>query len=188
MIFPFFLRSNKKRWQEDWVEICRTDDDWEAELIKTLLSKQEITCRPDHKSQIRIYVEPHNEELAREIISQVDIAITEHKTSEMSAPLPIENDFTLNDLPVNSNYINLAEDPEVGKVVHYYDQGIELQIGPEPYQVLSEESWEEFTDFSAQRQEFVILLHHDYPVLLKWLKARKLLHQFVRLIQSTYQN
>ena len=62
MILPFFLKSKNNHWQENWVEIHRTDDNWKVELIKNLLSRNEIVCRPDHGSQIRIYVEPNDEE------------------------------------------------------------------------------------------------------------------------------
>ena len=188
MILPFFLKNKNSRWQESWVEIYCTDDNWKLELIKTLLSRNEIVCRPDHGSQIRIYVEPSDEELAREIISQVDVAFAEHQLLEKSTHFQEKNDSILENFSVDIGYINLAESHGIGKILQYPDQRIELQVGPEPYHVFSEETWEEFTDFSAQRQEFLILLRHEYPDLLKWLKSQKLLAQFIRLVQSSYQN
>ena len=188
MILPFFLKSKNNHWQENWVEIHRTDDNWKVELIKTLLSRNEIVCRPDHGSQIKIYVEPNDEELAREIISQVDVAFAEHNLLEKSTPFQERSDSVLENFSVDIGYVNLAENHEIGRIVQYSDQKIELQVGPEPHHVFSEKEWEEFTDFSAQRQEFLILLRHEYPDLLKWLKSQKLLVQFIRLVQSSYQN
>ncbi|MDP7278788.1 MAG: hypothetical protein QGG39_02735, partial [Candidatus Poribacteria bacterium] len=82
MQLPFTFSFSKKRWQDQWVKVHCTDDAWEAQLIKTLLHGQEIPCRPDHQSKIRIYVEPENETQAREIVSQVGVVIAEHQSTE----------------------------------------------------------------------------------------------------------
>ena len=188
MQFPFTFSFSKKRWQDQWVEVHCTDDAWEAQLIKTLLHGQEIPCRPDHQSKIRIYVEPENETQAREVVSQVGVVIAEHQSMEPEPTSAIEDFTPLKAPPTDLGDIILAEKPGVGKVIHHLNQGFELQVGPGPYHIIREDLWEEFTDFSAQRQEFVILLRHEYPELLKWLNGQRLLPEFIRLIQSTYQD
>ena len=75
----------------------------------------------------------------------------------------------------------------IGSVVYVAGQGYEIRVGPEPYVTVIESDWEEFTDFSAQRQEFVILLRHEYPDLFEWIQEEKLLAEFIRLIEMTYQ-
>ena len=81
----------------------------------------------------------------------------------------------------------MAERESIGSVVYVAGQGYEIRVGPEPYVTVPESDWEEFTDFSAQRQEFVILLRHEYPDLFEWIQEEKLLAEFIRLIEMTYQ-
>ena len=68
------------------------------------------------------------------------------------------------------------------------DMGMNCALGPEPYTTVAEKDWEEFTDYSAQRQEFFILLRHEYPELFDWIQQEKLLAEFTRLIEMTYQD
>ena len=90
-------------------------------------------------------------------------------------------------VPEDSTELLIAEREGIGSVVYITKQGYELRVGPEPYVIIPESDWEEFTDFSAQRQEFVILLRHEYPDLFEWIQDGKLLAEFIRLIEMTYQ-
>ena len=87
----------------------------------------------------------------------------------------------------DSSEITMAAREGIGSVVYVAGRGYELRVGPEPYITVAENDWEEFTDFSAQRQEFVILLRHEYPDLFEWIQDGKLLAEFIRLIEMTYQ-
>jgi len=81
----------------------------------------------------------------------------------------------------------IASREGVGEIVHIVGRGYELRVGPQPYYMVEESRWEEFTDFSAQRQEFAILLKGEYPKLFKWLKEEKLMAEFIKLVESTYR-
>jgi hypothetical protein len=181
---------------DDWVEIYRTADEWEVRLVQATLGNQQIRCRPvpDRETgQTRLLVAPDDEIEAREIVSRIGLAITEsqyttrpeaqeerrHATDE-EVPLPRATPTALEELVI-------AEREGIGRIVHYFEQGYELQVGPEPYGIVEEARWEEFTDFSAQRQEFSILLKHEYPTLFQWLKQKKLMAEFIRLVESTYR-
>ena len=54
--------------------------------------------------------------------------------------------------------------------------------------MVEEDRWEEFTDFSAQRQEFSILIRHEYPNLSQWLRREKLFAEFTYLVEATYRD
>ena len=61
-------------------------------------------------------------------------------------------------------------------------------MGEAPYYMVEEDRWEEFTDFSAQRQEFSILIRHEYPNLSLWLRREKLFAEFTHLVEATYRD
>ena len=84
--------------------------------------------------------------------------------------------------------VSVAEREGIGEIIHCIGRGYELHVGPEPYSMVEEHRWEEFTDLSAQRHEFSILLKHEYPELLAWLKHEKLMAEFIRLVESTYRD
>ena len=69
----------------EWVEIHRTSDEWEAQLIQTTLSAQQIRCRPIElkaERQTALLVAPEHEVEAMELVSRIGVAVTD---SEMSA-------------------------------------------------------------------------------------------------------
>jgi hypothetical protein len=188
----------------DWVEICRTTDEWEAKLIQAALGSQQMRCRPDYKRdserqrQIILFVAPEDQIEALEIVSRTGLAVTNneyenqrgHEASNSHAER--NQDFELEDklpkaTPTAVKEITIAEREGIGKIVHHVEQGYELQVGAEPYYMVEEGCWEEFTDFSAQRQEFSILIRHEYPTLFRWLKQGKLMAEFIRLVESTYR-
>ena len=184
----------------EWVEIHRTSDEWEAKLIQATLSAQQIRCRPIELKQERqtaLLVAPEHEETAMELISRIDAIVTDSEMAAQSEEIAeafkqrdmtvVQEDTSQQADPDDSTELVLAKREGIGSVVYVDGQGYELRVGPEPYVTVPENDWEEFTDFSAQRQEFVILLRHEYPELFEWIQEGKLLAEFIRLIEMTYQ-
>jgi len=185
----------------EWVEIHRTSDEWEVKLIQATLGAQQIRCRPiplKAERQTAILVEPEHQVTAMELVSRIGVAITDNEMaaqSEEAAEALKQRDMAVvqetagqySDFS-DASELTLAEREGIGSVVYVPGQGYELRAGPEPYVIVPESDWEEFTDFSAQRQEFVILLRHEYPALFEWIREEKLLAEFIRLIEMTYQD
>ena len=184
----------------EWVEIHRTGDEWEVKLIQATLSAQQIRCRPIELKQERqtaLLVDPEDQVTAMELISRIDAVVTDNEMttqSEEAAEALKRRDMTVvqentsqQEVPGDSSELIFAEREGIGSVVYVAGQGYEIRVGPEPYVTVPEGDWEEFTDFSAQRQEFVILLRHEYPALFEWIQEGKLLAEFIRLIEMTYQ-
>ena len=184
----------------EWVEIHRTSDEWEANLIQTTLNAQQIRCRPielKEESQTALLVDPEHEVAAMELVSRIGVAVTDNEMAAQSEEAAealkqrdmavIQDDTTAASDPGDSSELIMAEREGIGSVVYISEQGYEIRVGPEPYITVPESDWEEFTDFSAQRQEFVILLRHEYPDLFEWIQEEKLLAEFIRLIEMTYQ-
>ncbi|RKU27614.1 hypothetical protein C6499_11420 [Candidatus Poribacteria bacterium] len=184
----------------EWVEIHRTSDEWEANLIQTTLNAQQIQCRPielKEESQTALLVDPEHEVAAMELVSRIGVAVTDNEMAAQSEERAkalkqrdmaiVQDDATAVSDPGDSSELIMAEREGIGSVVYVAGQGYEIRVGPEPYVSVPESDWEEFTDFSAQRQEFVILLRHEYPDLFEWIQEEKLLAEFIRLIEMTYQ-
>lgn len=184
----------------EWVEIHRTSDQWEAQLVQTTLNAQQIRCRPielKEERQTVLLVAPEHEVEAMELVSRIGVAVTDNemamRSEEHAAALKqrdmavVQDDTNQQTAPEDSSELIMAEREGIGSVVYVTGQGYEIRVGPEPYVTVPENDWEEFTDFSAQRQEFVILLRHEYPDLFEWIQEGKLLAEFIRLIEMTYQ-
>lgn len=183
----------------DWIEIYCTSDEWEVKLIQATLSAQQIRCRPVQIRQERttaLFVAPEHEVTALELVSRIDVAIADNEItlkSEAAAEALKQRDMaavTGEDESVRSvsGETILAQREDFGSVVYVAGHGYELRVGPEPYTTVAESDWEEFTDYSAQRQEFTILLRHEYPELFDWIQQEKVLAEFIRLIEMTYQD
>lgn len=184
----------------EWVEIHRTGDKWEAQLIQTTLNAQQIRCRPVElrkERQIALLVAPEHEVTAMELVSRIDVAVTDNEMTAQSEEATkalkqrdmavVQDDTTAASEPEDSSELVMAAREGIGSVVYIAGHGYEIRVGTEPYVTVPESDWEEFTDFSAQRQEFVILLRHEYPALFEWIQEEKLLAEFIRLIEMTYQ-
>ncbi len=189
---------------DDWVEIYRTTDEWESNLIQTMLGNKQIRCRPeyirnaDRQRQIILFVDPEDLVDALEIVSQTGLAITNEESrsigtdGESDPNLERDARTSESDLPQPTPRAGtatiIAEREGIGKIAHHVGRGYELQVGPVPYYMVEEDRWEEFTDFSAQRQEFSILIRHEYPNLSLWLKREKLFAEFTHLVEATYRD
>ena len=183
----------------NWVEIYRTDDEWEIKLIQATLGAQQIRCRPipvKAERKTALFVDPEHEVTALELMSRIDVAITDSELSlqsEEKAEALRQRDMaaTMEDnqqLTMESGEILMAQREDIGSVVYVTGQGYELRVGQEPYITVAEKDWDEFTDYSAQRQEFIILMRHEYPTLYEWIQEEKLLAEFIKLIEMTYQD
>ena len=189
---------------DDWVEIYRTTDEWESNLIQAMLSNEQIRCRPDYirnanrQHQIILSVHPDDRVDALEIVSKTGLAITneeyesQHADDERDLHLERAARTSESDLPQETPTTGeatiIAEREGIGKIAHHVGRGYELQVGAAPYYMVEEGRWEEFIDFSAQRQEFSILIRHEYPNLSQWLRQENLLPEFIRLVESTYRD
>ena len=182
----------------NWVEIYRTNDEWEIKLIQATLGTQQIRCRPVQVKQERqtaLFVAPEHEVTALELVSRIDVAIAnnevEKQSEETAAKLKQRDMAAVAEeelMSADSGEMVLAQREDIGSVVYVAGHGYELRVGSEPYTTVAEKDWEEFTDYSAQRQEFFILLRHEYPELFDWIQQEKLLAEFTRLIEMTYQD
>ena len=183
----------------NWVEIYRTNDEWEVKLIQATLNAQQIRCRPvqlKKEKQTALFVAPEHQVTALELVSQIDVVVThsevETLSKEKAAALKERDLAAVEDnqqiVTAEDGEIILAQREDIGSVVYVTGHGYEIRVGPEPYITVAENDWEEFTDFSAQRQEFVMLLRHEYPELYDWIHEEKLLAEFIRLIEMTYQD
>ena len=189
---------------DDWVEIYRTADEWESNLIQTMLSNKQIRCRPDYtrnadrQRQIILSVHPDDRVDALEIVSQTGLAITneeyENQYTDGESDPNLERDARSSESDLSQPTSTtgtatvIAEREGIGKIAHHVGRGYELQVGPPPYYMVEEDRWEEFTDFSAQRQEFSILIRHEYPDLSQWLRREKRFAEFTHLVEATYRD
>ncbi len=189
---------------ENWAEIYRTADEWESNLIQTMLGNEQIRCRPeytrdaDRRRQIILYVDSEDLVDALEIVSRTGLALTneeyedQHVDGESSVHLERAAETSerapSQEAPTDGKTVVIAERAGIGRIVHHIGRGYELQVGETPYYMVEEDRWEEFTDFSAQRQEFSILMRHEYPNLSQWLRQDKLFAEFIHLVESTYRD
>ena len=183
--------------QKNVIEIYSTFDQWNAQLIQTQLKREGIQSLMKKRQtnsgsrEIALFVGLEDEVSAKEIVSHIDLVIIDSNLKNKEVPtgetVTTESE-TPTTTPTDISSITIADRGDIGKVVHHVGHGYELQMGLEPYCVVGEDRWEEFTDFSAQLQEFSILLKHEYPELFKWLKDHRMMLEFTRLIESTYRD
>ncbi|HEX30218.1 TPA: hypothetical protein ENG04_09080 [Candidatus Poribacteria bacterium] len=187
----------------NWMVVYTTRDEWTARLMKAALAGERIRCKliMSQRGDYLVTVPDIREIEALEVVSRVEMAISEYaleRAMEESGRLEEISRFTRSPEP-EETYIPkaapaavekmvIASREGVGEIVHYMDHGYELRVGPEPYYMVEESRWGEFTDFSAQRHEFSILLRTEYPNLYRWLKQNKMMGEFIRLVESTYRD
>ena len=197
-----------KRKGEDWSVAYSTPDPWEAEVVRVALLSESIRAKvkvtegskKDRKSLVSVPTAKLREaemviDRARLVISKKDDILAEQAKREKEvAHAPAERDtaeepMTIEKLP-DEEPILLAEKDGVGEIYHYEDSDLyELRLELEFYKkshFMSAEEWEEFTDFSAQRQEFFILLKEKYPKLSSLIKEHKMRPHLLKLIEYSY--
>ncbi len=200
-------RNINTQRDEDWVVVYTTTDEWHARLAQTALLNERIRCkmysskRPDGTMQRVVTVMKSKQLDAMEIISRMEWALVADREARQrdysGEPTPSEGDASTTEaqsierlpqaVPTAVPRESIARREGIGEIIHYLEHGYELRVGPQPYYIIPEARWEEFVDFSAQRQEFAILLRGECTRLFKWLKEEKLMAEFIRLMESTYR-
>ena len=195
--------------KEEWSVVYSTTDLWEAEVIRAALLSENIRAKvksvkgKDRKSQQDVVSVPASKVTEAEMVIH-RTAIVISKKEEILAEQAEQEGLALQGAiedhevgrPVTPETrpagepMLLAEKDDVGKIFYYEeDDKYELRLEMEFYRnahFMSGEDWEEFIDFSAQRQEFFILLKEKYPTLAALLKENKMRPNFLKLIEYSY--
>ena len=144
----------------EWIEIHRTSDEWEANLIQNTLNAQQIRCRPIElkaEGQTALLVDPEHEVEAMELVSRIGVAVADSEMTTQSEEVAealkqrdmtvVQEDTSQQAVPEDSSELIIAEREGIGSVVYIEGHGYEIRVGTEPYAVVAENDWEEFTDF-----------------------------------------
>ena len=179
-----------------WAVVHRVSDEWELTLIRAAYVHAEIPFKlqsmtaESGERQMALAVPVEREEEAVDLLLRV-VQVVDHDGDDANAADEArdtqEEEPLVRATPADSPIRTLAEREGFGEIVYREGFGYELRVGPEPYAVVLEEDWEGFTDLSAQRTEFGILLKNDYKDLYNWLRAERKLGDFLRLVESTYR-
>ncbi len=185
-----------------WVVAYATPDEWEARLIRTALINAHIQCRlqyrrlPSGQSEYTLVVQGPDQPEAQDLVDHVlNVLISQPEPTDPIQPEDIPETIEpahVTEVPRASptayESVTIATREGIGEIVHHIGHGFELRVGPRPHYIVEESRWEEFTDFSAQRQEFSILLRAEYANLFQWIKENKMMAEFIRLVESTYRD
>lgn len=200
-----FRLFSRKKFGEDWVIVHTTKDSWEAELVRSALLSDgiqaniKITKGSRKDRQKVIYVPPSSLPDAQivikrtsEVISRKDeiIAEQEELASKKQSEFEEEQGLEIPEIVPLGEPVLIAEKNGVGKIFYYEENdAYELKLEMEFYKrshFMSGAEWEEFIDFSAQRQEFFILLKEKYPRLAALVKEHKMRPNLLKLLESSY--
>ena len=194
----------------DWSAVYNSTDAWEAELVRSALINENIraTVKSDEyvvdasgrKKRNYIVLVPESSldeaqlviERALLIISNKEKIIQEQekleslieqgKDSVVEKPVP--------EVKHSGEPVVIAEKQGVGQILYYELNDVyELRVDFDFYKnshFMNGEEWDEFTNFSAQRQEFFILLKEKYPKLAALIKEHKKRADFLKLIEYSY--
>jgi len=115
----------------EWVEIHRTSDEWEANLIQNTLNAQQIRCRPvalKAEKQTALLVAPEHEVEAMELVSRIGVAVTDSEmvaqSEEVAAALKqrdmtvVQEDTSQDSDPGDSSIVTMAVREGIGSVVY----------------------------------------------------------------------
>jgi hypothetical protein len=201
-MFRLFVR---KRDEEDWSVVYSTTDSWEAELVRSALLSEGIratvrSTKGDRKSRHDIVSVPAPKVTeAQMVIRRTSIVISKKEDilaeqEELASQAEVEDyeieQPVISETKPTGESVLVAEKDDVGKILYYEeDDKYELRLEMEFYKnshFMPGEEWEEFIDFSAQRQEFFILLKEKYPRLAALLKENKMRPSFLKLIEYSY--
>ena len=200
-----FKSFANKRTEENWTEVYRTTDLWEAEVIRAALLNESI--RANVKSVKGARKEPQENVVsvpgvkvseARMVIDRTSVVIArkdeiiaEQERQEATPQASVSNEAPEAVIAEpTSEPVLVAEKDDVGEILHYEAEDVyELRLAMEDYKAnhrMSAAEWEDFIDFSAQRQEFFILLKERYPQLASYLKENKMRPSFLKMIEYSY--
>ena len=195
-----------KRRGEDWSEVYSSKDSWEAEVMRSALLSEDIpatvkTTKGDRKSRENVVSVPASRlKQAQMVIDRTAIVISRKEEiiaeqEERASQPDIGNhdepeEIVIPETKPTGEPVILAEKDDVGKIFYYEENDTyEMRLEMESYKqshFMPGEEWEEFIDFSAQRQEFFILLKEKYPRLAAYLKENKMRADFLKMIEYSY--
>lgn len=205
-----FRLFGREKDEENWTEAHRTTDLWEAEVIRAALLNESVRAtvksikgaeKGTQENIVSVPAAKMNEaqmviRRTSIVISKKEEIIAEQAEQQEVTSQAIVEDYSQDEesaaveVEPTSEPVAIAEKDDVGVILHYEAEDIyELRLDMEGYKaahVMSAEEWEDFIDFSAQRQEFFILLREKYPKLAAFLKENKMRPNFVRLVEYSY--
>jgi len=207
-----FLKLLSGMSRSDWREIYSSTDAWEAELVRSALITEDIssTVKSDEyvvdasgkKRRNYSVIVPESSfdeaqlvlERALLIISNKDKIIQEHEKLESEVvkkkDKKIVDEEKVSEEKLSDEPVVIAEKQGVGQIIHYEANDVyELRLDFDFYKnshFMNAEEWDEFTNFSAQRQEFFILLKERFPKLAELIKEHKKRADFLKLIEYSY--
>ncbi|MBD3184394.1 hypothetical protein GF312_19080 [Candidatus Poribacteria bacterium] len=206
-MFGIFSKRRKKR--ENLTVVYSTRDDWEAEVVRTALLNEgikayvEIIKDEDKNRKTTVSVPAAKLKEAEMVIRRTSLVIMnkeniiaeqeerEKNASKQEKEKKTEEQYTevAEKKPVGEPEL-LAEKDGTGKILYYeeadqYELRLEFEFYKKSHFMPAEE-WEEFIDFSAQRQEFFILLKEKYPQLASLVKENKMRADLLKLIEYSY--
>ena len=197
---------SRRKYREDWSAVYSSRDSWEAEVVRAALLSENIpavvkTTKGDRRTRENVVSVPDSKVKEAQmviyrtsaVISQRDNIITEQeeRASRVEAETydEVEQPVVPEKKPTGEPVL-LAEKEDVGEIFYYEEEDrYELRLNMESYKqshFMPGDEWEEFIDFSAQRQEFFILLKEKYPKLAAYLKEKKMRPSFLKLIEYSY--
>lgn len=200
-MFRFF---SKKRDLENWSAVYTTSDLWESELVRSALLNENImaavkSTKGDRRSRQYVVSIPASKLAeaqlviyrASMVISRKNEIIAEQEERASKAQTEIfEEEQTSPEPQPAGEPVLMAEKDGTGKIFYYEDDDIyELRLEFDFYKrshFMTGEEWEEFIDFSAQRQEFFILLKEKYLKLARLVKENKKRPDLLKLIEYSY--
>lgn len=196
--------------KSDWAFIYESTDAWEAELVRSALINSNIqaTVKSDKyiidsngkKRRNYTVLTPESKLDEAQLVLENALTVLSNKDRFMQDQEKLESNIESGKLidepqekpepiPIGEPVL-LAEKQDVGKIFHYQENDVyELRLEFDFYKqshFMDYEDWDEFTNFSAQRQEFFILLKEKYPKLAFLLKENKKRPDFLKLIEYSY--
>jgi hypothetical protein len=198
--------------KSSWIPVYTTTDLWEAELVRSALlnDRVEASIKSNEyiidsagkkKRQYSVIVPETSVDDAQIVINRASVIIANKEKimrEQEELESQIESGKQQDIEPIapevrpspNSEPELIAEKEGVGKIFHYEPDDIyELRVEFDFYKdshFMNAEEWDEFTNFSAQRQEFFILIREKYPKLSALIKEHKKRADFIKLVEYSY--
>jgi len=195
----------------NWIVVYTTTDAWESELVRSALitdgvrssirsNEYTVDSAGKKRRKYDVIVPEDSVGNAQLVIERAAIIIEnkekimgeqEKREAEIESGKQLEETTVPEVRPSPDSEAELiAEKDGVGKIFHYEPDDIyELRVEFEFYKdshFMNAEDWDDFTNFSAQRQEFFILLKEKYPKLSFLIKENKKRADFIKLIEYSY--
>jgi len=196
--------------KSDWTFVYESTDAWESELVRSALINNDIRAivRSDkyiidangkRKRNYVVLIPEDNFDEAQLVLENALIVISNKEKFMLDQDDTESNiekgkkDDDIQEIPEpipSGEPVLIAEKRDVGKIFHYPENDIyEIRCEFDFYEAshfMTAEDWDEFTNFSAQRQEFFILLREKYPKLAFLLKENKKRPDFLKLVEYSY--